>query len=436
MTSRFVVARSADDAAGLATKRPNASGTESLLWADAPDATGRHFLFISAPFGPFCHDLAAELRRSGARSTRVLLNAGDVLDWGMRHAIPYFGSWAAWGDWLRHTARRECVTDIVTYGDSSPYAALAVRVASELGLRTHVLEQGYFRPDWITLENSGVNANSSLPRQPSWYRSHSAAARADAASVVGRTTPAAIRHIVAYHLAVYLGAPLFPRYKGHYSDPAWKQALGHILRYGVQPFSRERDRRAYEDVFAMDGPVFLCALQRPGDSQLWRHSEFASPPTFINEVVASFATHAPTQARLIIRPHPLDPGLIPYRTIIARVARRMKVEDRIRFTDYGKLHEVLPRIAGVVCVNSTAGLAAIEFGKPTKALGRAIYNMEGLTHQGDLDGFWRAPSAPDASLYQAFRRVVMSEVQINGAYATEAGRAMAVPAIAWRLLSA
>ena len=31
-------------------------------------------------------------------------------------------------------------------------------------LRVWVLENGYFRPDWITVEENGVNASSGLPR--------------------------------------------------------------------------------------------------------------------------------------------------------------------------------------------------------------------------------------------------------------------------------
>ncbi len=136
----------------------------------------------------------------------------------------------------------------------------------------------------------------------------------------------------------------------------------------------------------------------------------------------------------MIRPHPLDPGLISQSELFGRIARREKVEGRVVFVDYGKLHEVLPLVSGVVCVNSTAGLAAIEFGKPTITMGRAIYDIPGLTHQGCLDGFWKAPQAPDPALYEAFRRVVIAETQINGAYATRHGREMAVRGVTKRLL--
>ena len=410
-----------------------------LFWPAAETvrsgAGQRRFLLIAAPFGPFSRQLAAELGRAGARMTRVLLNAGDVIDWGFRDAKAYFGGLGGWRDWLLTTVQAQGITDIVTYGDSSGYADQALALAPELGIRTHVLEQGYFRPDWGTVEARGVNANSDLPRDPSWYRNHPAAQRPPAAEIVGRTTPAAVRHIVAYHLAVYLGAPVFPRFKARYSDAAFKQATGHIMRYGIDPLSHPRAQRAYEGLMRSDAPIFLCLLQRPGDSQLWRHSEFASVPDFIGTVLTSFAAHAPKSAQMIVRRHPLDPGLVRYRPIIARLERRLGIEGRVHLTDHGKLHEFLPRMSGAVCVNSTAGLAAIEFGVPTITLGKAMYDIPGLTHQGKLDGFWTAAERPDPELYTAFRQVVMAETQVNGAYATERGRALAVPKVAQRLLA-
>jgi capsular polysaccharide export protein len=400
------------------------------------DGEARHFLFLSMPFGPFGRELAERLRHSGARVTRVLLNGGDVFDWGLKDGAPYFGAWSNWNGWIRDLCRRHRFTDIVTYGDSSPHAAAALALAGQGGIRSHVLEQGYFRPDWVTLETQGVNANSGLPRNPAWYRNHPAAKDRTKAEIVGRTTPEAVWHIMAYHLAMYAGAVFFPRYRAHYSEPAIKQAAGHVVRYGLQPLRRSHDKNAYEKLARREGPVFLCVLQRPGDSQLWRHSDYASFPAFMDRVVGSFALHAPSDAKLVVRPHPLDPGLVPHAKILAATAAQKGVSERVCLTDYGKLHDILPRMTGVVCINSTAGLAAVEFGKPTITLGRAMYDMEGLTHQGDLDGFWAAPQVPDAKLYEAFRRVVMAETQVNGAYATAKGRDMAVPEMARRLLGA
>jgi capsular polysaccharide export protein len=378
--------------------------------------------------------MAGGLDARGARCTRVVLNAGDALDWGRGDSVPYRGRRDGWPRWLSKLIARECVTDLVAYGDSSAYAAAAIELARTLGLRIHVLEQGYFRPDWITLEREGVNANSHLPRDPQWYLAQADTAHATGEEVVGRAMPSAVWWIVRYHVAVYLGRPVFPRFRAGYSRSAALQALGHSVRFFFRDAlvhgHAERRRR----LMAGDHPLYLALLQRPGDSQLWRHSDFESTADFLEAVITSFAAHAPADAALMVRPHPLDPGIEPHERVLNAIAQREGVSDRVAFVDDGKLHEILPRIAGTVCVNSTAGLAAIEFGRPTLVLGRAIYDMPGMTHQGGLDTFWTTPEAPSAELYAAFRRVVLAKTQVNGAFATERGRALAAPGVVERLM--
>jgi capsular polysaccharide export protein len=396
----------------------------------------RHFLIISAPFGPFTRELAARLTRSGAVCSRIILNAGDLIDWGgLRGATVYFGARAGWSDWLKRLVIRRGVTDIVTYGDSSPYTAAAVRLAEILNLRTHVFEQGYFRPDWVTLEHGGVNANSRLPRDPAWYRTHPDREHLPAAEKVGRTTPSAIARIVAYHAAMYAGALVFPRYRAPYQHSALLQTLSHCWRFAAQRLSVAEHERRHNALTAAKRPLYLVLLQRPGDSQLWRHSDFERVEAFLDRVVASFARHAPVDAQLLVRPHPFDHGLDPHEPVIRRLSRRYGVEGRIHYVDHGKLHEILPLMRGAVCVNSTAGLAAVEFGCPTVVLGRAVYDMAGLTHQGGMDTFWRSGEAPDPNLYLAFRSVLMATTQINGAYATRRGRDLAAPEAANRMLA-
>jgi capsular polysaccharide export protein len=402
---------------------------------EAPPHEARHFLIISAPFGPFARELAARLARGGAVCTRVILNAGDLVDWGKaKDATFYFGARSAWSDWLRRLVLRRGVTDIVTYGDSSPYTAAAVTLAASLHLRTHVFEQGYFRPDWVTLEHGGVNANSRLPRDPAWYRMHPAREYLPDAVKIGRTTPTAVARIVAYHVAMYAGALFFPRYRAPYQHSALLQAIGHCWRFVAQRVSLAEHEGRHNELTAAGRPLYLLLLQRPGDSQLWRHSDFERVETFLDRVVASFARHAPGDAQLLVRPHPFDHGLDPHEPVIRKLSRRYGVEGRVHYVDHGKLHEILPLMTGAVCVNSTAGLAAVEFGCPTVVLGRAVYDMPGLTHQGGLDSFWRAGEAPDSNLYLAFRSIMMATTQINGAYATRRGRALAVPQAAQRML--
>jgi capsular polysaccharide export protein len=407
------------------------AGTRSSQDLERP----RHFLFISGPFGAFTRRVAAELRGCGARCSRVLLNGGDVLDWGLRHGRAFRGGYDDWTAWLSDLIAREGITDLILYGDSHPYCAAAKALAGMHGVAVHVLEQGYFRPFWITLEKNGVNAHSELPRDPAAYRGAAVDPPA-AAQWLPPLTPPAVFRIFFYHAALLLGSPLFPRYRLPYQVPFLRQAGGHIVRYARQRLSRRRRRAELRSFLDRSGPVFIGVLQRPGDSQLVRHSPFNSSAEFIDRVVESFAQEAPSNARLVFKSHPLDHGLEQHGESMRRSAKRRGVPDRVYFADQGDLIEILAEASGVVTVNSTAGLAAIEQGVPTTVMGSAIYDIEGLTHQGELDLFWRTPQAPDPTLFEAFRNVVIARTQINGAYATRKGVDMAAPETARRLLAA
>ena len=69
-------------------------------------------------------------------------------------------------------------------------------------------------------------------------------------------------------------------------------------------------------------------------------------------------------------------------------------------------------------VNSTAGLSAVGEGVPVKVCGEAIYDIQGLTFQGSLDDFWKHAhlAVPNARLYDAFRRYLISHTQHRGSF--------------------
>ncbi len=103
------------------------------------------------------------------------------------------------------------------------------------------------------------------------------------------------------------------------------------------------------------------------------------------------------------------------------------------FLDGGELNTLARGAEGAVTINSTAGLATIGFGCPTKVLGRAVYDIEGLTDRKPLSLFWGSPDAPDNDLFLRFRHVIMERTQINGAFYTLSGVKMAVATATERL---
>lgn len=128
----------------------------------------------------------------------------------------------------------------------------------------------------------------------------------------------------------------------------------------------------------------------------------------------------------MIKNHPLDQGLMPYARIIRACAHRFDLAGRVAYLEDGDLVALFAQAQGVVTVNSTAGILALEQGMPTYTLSDPIYNLPGLTGQMPLDGFWRETLPPDPELFSRFRRCVIHATQINGGFYCAQGIALAV----------
>ena len=387
----------------------------------------RSFLFLQAVCSPFFPRLADRLAADGHRIYRVNFNGGDTAYWGMRPAWSFRGSLDTLPCFLDEKFRSFHITDLVLFGDRRPVHLSAIRCAKARAMRIHVFEEGYFRPYWITLERDGVNGNSLLPRDPDWYRE------------VGASLPdygdgepfqsnlrARAMHDMAYHFANLINPLLFPRYRTHWPYVSAVEYAGYARRFPALPFQARRARVIINKLLHSGEPYYLLPLQLNTDAQILHHSPFTNMTDVINYVMRSFAEHAGSDARLVIKNHPLDTGLENYRRIIRRLERRFDVDGRVEYLETGDLSALLSRAQGVITVNSTVGLPSLMQGRPTIALSNPIYNFPGLTFQGPLDAFWREGTAPDGELFRRFRNTVIHTTQVNGGFYSAQGIGMAV----------
>ena len=405
----------------------------------AVTATGpsreRHFLFLRGPFGAFFRHVADELGGLGFRVTKIVFDGGDLSDWGyLKPHLAYREEEAAWPSWIDRFLVERKVTDLVVFNDCIEVHMAAIAAAKRRGLRVHVFEEGYFRPLWITLESDGVNAYSPCPRDPSFFRDHGEPRTKTPVgdAPVGRPTTWLIFRAIGHYVNKVFLAPAFPRRRNPFALPVFDQIVGSIARYTKNQFTRQAMELKARQLVESPSPFFLALMQRAGDSQLWQHSNYTNE-TFAGETIESFSRHAPANAQLVFKLHPLDPGMVDYERVVRRLADTHGVADRITFLDGGNLNVLARRARGAVTINSTAGLATIGFGCPTKVLGRAVYDIEGLTDRTPLNRFWNDPQAPDHDLFLRFRHVMMERTQINGAFYTPAGMRLAASVAAQRL---
>jgi capsular polysaccharide export protein len=109
--------------------------------------------------------------------------------------------------------------------------------------------------------------------------------------------------------------------------------------------------------------------------------------------LVSFAKHSSAQTHLVIKQHPHARGGACYRALIRRAANNLQISGRVHYLVEGDTADLARGAKGVVLINSTVGLLALEAGVPLKAMGTAQYNRSGLTDQQTLDDFWRSPTA-------------------------------------------
>lgn len=396
--------------------------------------SGRRFLFLLGPCSPFQARLAAGLEAEGHATFKILLHGGDWLFWRPRAADRYRGGPDGWPAFVAAYLDRYRITDLIVHGESREYHRLAAEAARPRGIRVLVFEMGYFRPDWITLERDGLSALSHFPKEPELVRELAAAAPEPDFTVRFRTPFLTFaRNDLAYHLSEVALTPFFPRYRRYAVD----HPVVEYLLWGWKLLRKGRPeaeaRATVERLAAGRAPWYLLPLQLSGDFQIRAHSRFPDMPAAMAEIVASFAAHAPRDARLVVKAHPLDNWRTPWARLIGESAARHGVGDRVDYIDGGDLDRLIEGSSGVVTVNSTVGIASIRAGRPTIALGAAVFDMPGLTWQDGLDRFWTEAPPPDRDLVLAFVRALLHETQIRGDYYTEAGLAAAVAGTIERL---
>lgn len=352
--------------------------------------------------------LAAVLEARGASVRRMIFNAGDALDWRRKGGVTFKDAPEQWVDRLEALAPE--FTDLILFGEAGPYNRAILSACDGLKCRVWVLENGYFRPDWVTVEQNGVNGSSALPRFRGGYPEP--APPVPEPAIVGKILPHHVANISAYHAAQIIGGALFPHYSAPYVFSPLKQCLGHIRRYVGLAFRKVENYDA--DVIKARGDFFIACLQREGDAQLLRYSRYVDNQAFLKAVIASFAANAPAGARLVVKNHPLDPGLVNLRAVTMRLAQQHGLAGRVDFIDGGNLAALCRASQGMVVNNSSAALSALGFHTPVKVMGDAFFDFDGLTDQQPIDAFWSAPQAPDTALFTRFRAHVIAQSQVNG----------------------
>jgi len=406
----------------------------------------KSFLLLQGVASPFFNQLQTALINANQECLKVNFCGGDLFSGEYFHKsqnhINFLGSLDALSAFYAELFTQHQISDIALFGDTRPIHLDAIALAKQQNINIHVFEEGYFRPNWVTLDNGGVNAYSSIyqtsQNQAEWFlQNGSNSDWQEKTQVTGGGLLIRAWHDIRFHLASFFLKRKFFHYKTHRPDNPLAEYWGFVRRIPLVHFIyNDSANQIIDKLLKSQTRYYLLPLQLEADSQMRLHSSFKSLAEVIETTLKSFAKFASEDSKLVIKLHPLDPWFIDYTKVIKRLLKNFNInEERVLYLEAGDLNKLLTECQGTILVNSTVGTSALGANCPVIALGSAIYNIDGLTFQGSLDNFWLNASPPDKAIFAAFRQCYIKHTQINGSFYNRRGIEMAVANSVKKLLN-
>jgi len=363
--------------------------------------SSKSVLLLQGPVGSFFDRLATWIMLKGAQVQRVAFQGGDVHDSQVLKPITFQQSPQDWPSFLSQLLQAHQIDCVVLFGQSRLYHRAAIELCKAHGIAVVVLEEGYFRPGYITMELEGVNGFSQTLGRYTWVPTSGATA------ITPNISPSHFQKMAwqasQHYQAMWQARHEFAHYQHHrISNPSY------YAHYWVRSWLRKikhfrPSHRLQQQLFAQKDikPYYFVPLQHDGDAQIVHHSDFADNAEFVIRVMHSFALHAPTHSLLVFRQHPHVRGGPGHGELIAGLAQELGIVQRVHHMIEGDTPDLAQHSAGVVLINSTVGLQALERGAPLMVLGDALYKQPQLSFMGELDQFWQQakPASPEITAH-------------------------------------
>lgn len=381
----------------------------------------RHVLFLQGTGSLFFWRLSKSLQKVGTQTSKIQFCFSDKFFWPSKIDERFNAEFSTWGNYLSQYLTTNNVSDIVLFSDSRPYHKVAVEVANSLGVNIFVFENGYIRPNWITMELGGVNGRSPFPKSVKKIKkiAQTYQQTKQATAILPRVSPFR-QHIgdTAFHAVNFWTKFYHPHYENFRRTHALKELYGWTKRVFQHRPKVKRASRDTKKLYEQSAPFFVLPLQLENDYQLLVDSDFSSVSHACDAVIASFAMHAKEKHILVIKNHPLDNNFTNWEKVIKKIALQHSISDRVVFLESAHNPTLLSKATGMVTINSTMGTSALYHDLPLCVLGNAIYKIKGLVHDGGLDSFWQSPQPPKKRLYKTFKRALIGQTQISGRFST------------------
>lgn len=364
-------------------------------------------------------NVALDLMATGKNVTKVIFHAGDwIYNLKKIPTVDFDSNLADFEPWLRNYIADHSIDCIILYNQYRPYNKIGWDVAQDLDLDCLVFELGLLRPDYCSLYSRDYDHFDYLAdRWDTIVKGGNDLSPPETPTQLAvMSTPCKMTQFAFFYIFSRFIATVIRRYR-HYTD---QRSLGfcHHLTSGIKGmfrFKTREDQCHFNKIFTdqWSGDYYVVPLQVHTDSQITARSSFESMEQFIELVVQSFIKFAPSHTKLIFKVHPMDRGYRDYHELIQKLQPASE-EQRIYYLDRLHLPTFLDHARGCITINSSVGISALIHHTPTLAMGKAAYNLDGLTYQGSLDDFWTQQQEVNKPLVVKFINLLKLTSQAQG----------------------
>jgi capsular polysaccharide export protein len=373
-------------------------------------------LLLQGPLGPFFQTLSQTLSKEGHQIYRINFNGGDECWPCVGHSERFTGKPDAWNTFFRRFLKRHRIDSLICYGDCRYYHQQAIRICKLKKIDVWAMEEGYLRPDYVTLEQGGVNAFSPLYAKRDQLAEMEWPTPYEAPLRVGKTFARRAWYASRYHLNKNLLRWRYPHFVNHRPWSLYQETKGWVVGGLVKWWHKWADRSLLKALPRHQGHIFFVPLQVTEDFQIREHSDLSGVEEMVAQVMNSFAEHARSEDVLLFKHHPMDRGYVSYKSQINRLVTLLGLEGRVFYGFELPLPTLYPLLKGVITINSTVGLSALLHDVPTFCLGRALYDLPGLTTRGTLAKFWHKQSPVCSDTFERMRQSLLHLTQLNASF--------------------
>ena len=373
-------------------------------------------IFLVGPIGTFFSRLANYFEKNNIKTYKVNF---PLYEYGFPKSsrLNYSDDIYKFKEFLENIIIKNNIKHIFMYGNVLIPHRQAIAISEELEkkgifVNTHIFELGYLRPNFVTIEDKGVNYSSSFILGSDFYGKQKSYKQLPIPYKQGLR----IRKI--WKLISFINHS-FKNYKivefEHKLQPKpiylWFQLKGFFLKFIYRLFEKKLKKNCFSKE-----PFFLVILQVATDSQILQGSKFKDNFDFIYSVIREFSSSQLKNTKLVFKHHPRDRGYTDYSKFILKISKEFKIKNKVFYFHDFPLSKIFRNnfCKGTVLINSTVGYQSLFHSIPVKALGISPYNFEGLTDQNDLVSFFKKPQKVNKELFNKFYKYILENSQING----------------------